>query len=96
MKSQTGEDGWWQFIELSRQLKTKEQFNEFFDLFLTIDERDDIKDRVVIARELLQGKKAQREIAAEHHISIAKISRGSNYLKIISENLRKFLEDQLL
>jgi len=96
MKSQSGEDGWWQFIELCRQLKTKQQFDELFDLFLTIDERNDIKDRLVLIRELLQGEKTQREIAAEHNISIAKISRGSNYLKIISKDLRRFLESQLL
>jgi TrpR family trp operon transcriptional repressor len=87
---------WQQFLKLCKQLQTEQQLNEFFDLFLTIEERNAIKDRCILIRELLKGEKTQREIAADFNISIAKISRGSNYLKTISNDLRKFLAKQLL
>ena len=96
MKSQTGEDGWQQFLQLCTKLQTEKQFNEFFDLFLTIEERHAIKDRCLIIKELLKGDKPQREIATELNTSIATITRGSNYLKIINSDLRKFLENNLL
>jgi len=90
------EDGWWQFLRLCRQAKTKQQLNAVLDLFLTIEERRAIGDRCVIVRELLEGKKTQREIAKDLNVSIAKITRGSNYLKTVDKSLIKFLEKYLL
>ena len=95
MKIKAKEDGWQQFLELCKQLKTAEQFNEFFDLFLTIEERHAIGDRCAIIKELLKGEKTQREMATDLGTSIAKITRGSNYSKTISKNLRKFLQEKL-
>lgn len=96
MKKKSSEDGWWQFLHLCKQLKTEEQFDDFFNLFLTASERDAVADRYKIVKELLKGDKTQREMAEDLGTSIAKITRGSNYLKTISEDLRKFLERQLL
>ena len=95
MKTQLGEDGWWQFLKLSKQLKTKRQFSEFFGLFLTIEERNDIGDRCAIVVALLKNAETQRDIAARLGTSIAKISRGSNCLKTINKGLRRFLESHL-
>lgn len=95
MKSQSSEDGWWQFLELCTQLKTKKQFNEFFGLFLSIEERNDIGDRCAIVGALLKNVETQRDIAARLGTSIAKISRGSNCLKTINKDLRRFLEGRL-
>ena len=78
MKSQIEEEGWLQFIKLCKQLKTEKELSEFFNLFLTIEEKNDIGARCILVKELLKGKKTQREIAANLKISIAKISRGSN------------------
>jgi len=91
MKQASGEDGWWQFLELCAELKAVEELNDFFDLFLTIDEKEDVANRYLIVRDLLKGEKTQREMAEELHVSIAKITRGSNSLKTIGENLRNFL-----
>ncbi len=95
MKTRSAEDGWQQFLELCWQLKTKRQLNEFFDLFLTIEERNDIAKRCAIVKALLKQEEPQRDIAASSGVSVAKISRGSNYLKTISKDLRRFLESQL-
>ena len=96
MKSLSSEDGWRNFLKLCGQLKTAKQFNDFFDLFLTAEERKDIGNRCDVINALLKNNESQRDIAARLGISIAKISRGSNYLKIISKDLRKFLKSQLI
>lgn len=96
MAIQSGEDGWWRFLKLCHQLKTEKQLDGLFDLFLTIEERRAVTDRCKIITELLKGEKTQREIAAHHRVGIATITRGSNYLKTINDDLRKFLESKLL
>ncbi len=85
------DEGWWGFVRLCHQTKDVKQLGELFDLFLTIEERRDIGLRLALVEALLKGEKAQREIAADLHVSIAKISRGSNALKTISRNLKRML-----
>ncbi|HSX11390.1 MAG TPA: trp operon repressor [Chlamydiales bacterium] len=91
---ESGEDGWWGFLELCSGVKGAEALNELLWLFLTHEERADIATRFLIVRELLKGEKTQREIAKDLGVSIAKITRGSNYLKTISKNLRRLLESR--
>ncbi|MCB1826872.1 MAG: trp operon repressor [Coxiellaceae bacterium] len=83
--------GWDNFLTLCRQAKTPSQLNELLELFLTVEERNAIGLRVQLISELMKGDKTQREIAADLKISIAKITRGSNALKIVSASLKKFL-----
>lgn len=84
--------GWRRFLTLCCDTKSPEQLNELFELFLTAEERNAIGLRVELISELLKGEKTQREIATDLEISIAKITRGSNALKIIPDSLRKFLK----
>lgn len=95
MKRDSGEDGWWQFLELLSQLDSAEALNNFFGLFLTLEEKDGLADRYLIVRALLEGEQTQREIAEELQVSISKITRGSNGLKIIDEELRAFLLENI-
>ena len=95
MEKQNSEDGWWQFLELSTQLKKIESLNEFFNFFLTIEEKKNIATRYLLTRELMKGEKTQREIAADLQVSIAKITRGSSALKVLGETLRDFLKRKL-
>jgi TrpR family trp operon transcriptional repressor len=92
---ETNEEGWWQFIHLCQTLKTKQDLNGFFDLILTLEEKSAISDRIKIIHELVKESRTQREIATHCQVSIAKITRGSNSLKLISEKLRKFLKREL-
>ncbi|MFH1334674.1 MAG: trp operon repressor [Pseudomonadota bacterium] len=96
MKSCGKEEDWELFIKLCMQLKTKKQHLEFFDFFLTAEERSALGLRIALIKELLQEQKTQREIAAELKTSIAKITRGSNCLKTISDGLKRFLKRYLL
>jgi len=89
------DDGWRAFIELSSCFKG-EELSELFDLFLTLEEKEDIGKRFQILKALIEEKLTQREIAERQKVSISKITRGSNALKIISKNLREALKKQML
>lgn len=87
---------WRGFIEFCQGLKTKENIEEFFDLIFTIEEKIDLTKRLQVIRCLLEGKMTQREISKKINVSIFKITRGSNALKIISKKLEKYLEKELV
>ena len=93
MKKSIKNTDWRQFLKFCTKFKTAEQFDTFFELFLTINERKELLARFKIIKELLKGEKTQREIADKHEVSIAKITRGSNQLKIIDEKFKQFIED---
>lgn len=95
MSEQNSEDGWWRFLELLTQLKKTEDLDDFFNLFLTIEEKKNIATRYLIIRDLMRGKKTQREMADDLNVSIAKITRGSNALKALGGTLTNFLERKL-
>lgn len=86
------EDSWRGFIQLCAKMQTPEEFDRFFGLFFTIEEKESLAARFLIIKALLEGRLTQREIAAKFKVSIAQITRGSNALKIIDEQLRKFLK----
>lgn len=89
------EDGWSDFLELCSKIKTPEAFNCFFSLFLTFEERETMGSRFLIIKALLEGQLTQREIAETYKVSIAQITRGSNALKIMDPEFKKFLEKKL-
>ena len=86
------EEGWRGFLALCAEAKGEKGLEELFWLFLTPEERKNIGTRYLIVRELLQGQKSQREIAKDLKVSIAKITRGSNFLKMIHKDLRRRLQ----
>lgn len=93
MKKKTEEDGWRLFLERCLLVESVKDLEAFFRLFLTPAERAEIANRFLIVRELLKEEKTQREIARDLGVSIANISRGSNFLKITGSDLKKFLEE---
>lgn len=95
MKQDTNEDSWYEFLELCTKIKMPEEFNSFFSLFLTFEERETMAARYLIIKALLENKLTQREIADKFKVSIAQITRGSNALKIIDPAFRKHLENKI-
>ena len=83
--------GWKRFLELCKQQESNKELNQFFDLVLTIEERETIASRCLIIDALLEGQLPQREISEKHHVSIAQITRGSNALKIVDSKFKKGL-----
>ncbi|MFA6409420.1 MAG: trp operon repressor [Gammaproteobacteria bacterium] len=80
---------WQAFLKLCAQMKGKNDFSLLLDLFLTKAEQEDIALRYKIVEELLRSEKTQREIAREFGVSIAKVTRGSNALRVASGKMKK-------
>jgi TrpR family trp operon transcriptional repressor len=85
-------EGWRKFLKLIKQTNDLE---ELLRILLTKQEKAALAQRMLIVEALLKGEQTQREIAKYLHVSIAKITRGSNELKTINTRLRKFLEGEL-
>lgn len=79
------------FLEHCSRCKTKEELSDFFNVILTISEREELPKRLDIIRELLIGEKTQREIASHLKVSIANITRASNLIKSSKYDLKKML-----
>jgi TrpR family trp operon transcriptional repressor len=90
------EQGYNEFITLCSEESSKGNLKEILDFFLTFEERKVIATRVLLIRELLKGEKTQRQIAAELGISIAKITRGSNMLKLLSDEVKQMLMQKMV
>lgn len=88
-------DGWQDFINICSKIPSPKEFKNFFDLFFTIEEKENLASRYLITRALLKEKLTQREIAKKYSVSIAQITRGSNALKQIDAKLKTFLEENL-
>lgn len=86
------EEGWKIFLDLCLETKKTSRLEELFSLFLTIEEKEHLSSRMQIIKALLSQKLSQREISDQMKVSISQITRGSNALKIISNDLLRFLE----
>jgi TrpR family trp operon transcriptional repressor len=91
-KKRSEEEGWLGFLKACSKLKNVEDFEKFFQLFLTIEEKGALSKRLLVVKALEEGKLTQREIAEKYQVSISQITRGSNALKVIDPSLRKFLK----
>ena len=85
------EAGWRSFTRLCLKSDNEKMLTSLLDLFLTHEEMESISTRCLIVMELLKQEKTQRCIAEELHVSISKITRGSNELKRVSPELINFL-----
>lgn len=92
MKMRNEED-WWMFLDLCLKTKTPELLQDLLSLFLTIEEKEHLASRMQIVRALLDAKLSQREISDKMEVSISQITRGSNALKIVDDNLLKFIKN---
>jgi TrpR family transcriptional regulator, trp operon repressor len=88
--------GWHNFIKICLASKNEKMLTSLFDLFLTQEEKESLALRCLIVLELLKHEKTQRAMAEQLHVSIAKITRGSNELKRMPPRLIEFLKDHLI
>ncbi|OAI48243.1 hypothetical protein AYO45_05210 [Gammaproteobacteria bacterium SCGC AG-212-F23] len=87
--------GWRYFLTLCQEAKDEKLLSELFELLLTPEEKASIETRCLIVKALLEQKLPQRRISDNLDVSIAKITRGSNELKRISEKLKHYLQQHL-
>lgn len=95
MTRELSKTGWKEFVKLCSEIKSSDELKHIFDLFLTIEEKETLASRYLVIKALLEERLTQREIAEEHKVSIAQITRGSNALKIISRDLKNKLKARL-
>ena len=86
---------WKSFLTLCLKAHDAEELSRLLDCFLTIEEKKDIADRYSIIHALILEKMTQRDMSEDLHVSIAKITRGSNALKTIDPKLKAFLEKNM-
>ncbi|OPZ58808.1 MAG: Trp operon repressor [Deltaproteobacteria bacterium ADurb.Bin510] len=79
-----------ELIRIFAETTDYDEMQGLFNELLTPKERADMELRWQLLKDLYQGK-SQRTIAAEHHISLCKITRGSKILKNEHSISRKIL-----
>ncbi|MBE2895147.1 trp operon repressor [Spirabiliibacterium falconis] len=83
---------WHVFVELLRAAFAEKREHEVLSMLLTADERDSIGLRVQIVKALLAKSHSQREIQQQLNTSAATITRGSNMLKTMPDELLAWLQ----
>lgn len=96
MDNKHTKESWKGFLQLCENVPDAEAFKKLFDLFLTIEEKENIASRYLIVKTLMEGKMTQREMADAFKVSIAQITRGSNALKIVPPKLKEFLDSYVV
>lgn len=89
------QEGWRTFTQLCLASKNEKMLSSLFELLLTSEEKESIATRCLIVAELLKQEKTQRAMAEDLHVSIAKITRGSNELKRMPAKLIAFLKKNI-
>lgn len=79
-----------ELIRIFAEITDYDEMQGLFNELLTPKERDDMDLRWKLLKDLFAGK-SQRSIAAEHHISLCKITRGSKILKSEKSVTRRIL-----
>ena len=81
-----------ELIEIFARTGDPEDMGVLFKEMFTPSEIDTLTLRWQLCKDLYEGK-TQRKIAAEHKISLCKITRGSKLLKAKGSFLKKVLDD---
>ena len=82
---------WSSVITLLNQQPNSEGITDVLHVLLTKEERRDIATRLAILKAIHAGDESQRHIARRLQVSIAKVIRGANYYKQLSETERTLL-----
>lgn len=86
------DNGWQDFVAKCAKFNDPRDMETFFDVFLTMSEKEELAKRFNIIKELLLTTKTQREIAKDLKVSIANVSRGANVIKTYPSNLKELLK----
>ena len=76
---------WVQVIKLLQRQQDAQALQALMKVLLTREEREAVGTRLAIMRALLAADESQREIARRIGVSIAKVTRCSNFLKTLSD-----------
>ncbi|ARD21580.1 trp operon repressor [Shewanella japonica] len=87
---------WESVIEKVLSYPDSDELNVLFQLLLTEEERSAVAGRLKVFQSLLQGELSQRQISADYQVSIATITRCSNYLKNMNNEHRELIRNMIL
>lgn len=79
-------------LELAELAQKANVLDDFFGLIFTPQEYEQLQKRYALIEALVKDELPQREISKQLQVSIAKITRGSNALKLLDPTLREILE----
>ncbi|MCA3903346.1 trp operon repressor [Vibrio vulnificus] len=85
MSQQPEYTDWQQIVDLVKHSVEQKQHDMLLTMLMTPDEREALVSRVNIVCELLKGELSQRQISQMLGVGIATITRGSNELKLKSD-----------
>ncbi|MDN3610889.1 trp operon repressor [Vibrio ostreicida] len=85
MATQPEYTDWQQVLNVIKSSSACDQHEMLLTMLLTPDERDSLIARMNIFRELLKGELSQRQISQMLGVGVATITRGSNELKLKTE-----------
>lgn len=88
-------NSWRSFIHFLLSFKKEHELESLLDLFLTLEEKKDLMNRYAIVEALMLQEQPQRQIAKELNVSIAKITRGSNFLKTLPPNVYALIKKKI-
>jgi TrpR family trp operon transcriptional repressor len=80
-------------LALAELAQKAEVLDDFFSLMFTPQEYEQLQKRYALIEALITDELPQREISKALQVSIAKITRGSNALKLIDPKLKAILEN---
>lgn len=80
------------WLMLAEKAKDAKVLDEFFHFMFTPQEFEQLEKRYALIEALINDELSQRDISEKLGVSIAKITRGSNALKILSPKLKALLE----
>lgn len=83
---------WKQVVRLLDEQVDQESILTVLTILLTAEEFDAVGARLAIMRALLAGEETQREVATRLGVSIAKVTRCSNYLKRLKSTEVQFIK----
>ncbi|MDW6003148.1 trp operon repressor [Vibrio mangrovi] len=86
---------WQSLLDLLKEASEQERLEMLLTMMMTSDERETLVSRINIFYELLKGDLSQRQMSQMLGVGVATITRGSNELKVCSEDDKAALADLL-
>ena len=86
------DEHWQKVVALLNGQTDQQALQAVLSVLLTAEERDAIGSRLAIMQALLAKQETQREISTRLGVSIAKVTRCSNYLKMLDGTEKQLIE----
>ncbi|WP_192483577.1 MULTISPECIES: trp operon repressor [Cysteiniphilum] len=89
------ESNWKNLVKLLQQTNDETEMTKLLDFLFTLEEKNQISNRYALAELMILGEKPQREIAKNLGVSISTVTRCSNALKVLPDEIKqKFIQPQ--